>query len=343
MPNLSEEQIKQLYETGSYDSKKNNDRNKIRGEKTFYKKWWFWAIVGLSVIIIGVSSQESSEPIKEIKQDINQNGIVINQEVDQVSNGNEAFLETETLDNTGIAVNSSVDNIANTNSGDYYIVKRVIDGDTIEISTGDRVRYIGIDTPETSHPSKPIECFGKEASDKNKQLVEGKKVRLEKDVSETDKYGRLLRYVYVDNIFVNLELVKLGYAYSSTYPPDVKYQSQFLAAQNEARENGRGLWSACQENTTNTDTNINSNINTNTAVPFVPPSSDTNVNTNTNTTPTINCTIKGNINSKGEKIYHIIGCPDYSRTIIDESKGERWFCTEAEALAAGWRKALNCP
>ena len=77
-------------------------------------------------------------------------------------------------------------------------VVRVIDGDTIEVEidgTSYRVRYIGIDTPETVHPQKPVECFGKEASEKNRELVEGKRVRLEKDVSDTDKYGRLLRYV----------------------------------------------------------------------------------------------------------------------------------------------------
>jgi len=126
-----------------------------------------------------------------------------------------------------------------------YLVVRVIDGDTIELSDGSKVRYIGIDTPETVHPSKPVECFGKEASNQNKELVEGKEVRLEKDVSERDKYGRLLRYIYVNGTFVNDYLVRQGYALSSTYPPDVKYQDQFIEAQQEARENNRGLWSAC--------------------------------------------------------------------------------------------------
>lgn len=131
-------------------------------------------------------------------------------------------------------------------------VIRVIDGDTIEIENGERVRYIGIDTPETVDPRKPVQCFGVEASKKNKELVEGKTVRLEKDISETDKYGRLLRYVYVDPstssgqaMFVNLELVKQGFAFSYTYPPDVKHQTEILAAEKEAREVNRGLWKAC--------------------------------------------------------------------------------------------------
>jgi micrococcal nuclease len=124
-------------------------------------------------------------------------------------------------------------------------VVRVVDGDTIIVDIGGqeyRVRYIGIDTPETVHPTKPVEPFGKEASEMNKQLVEGKFVRLEKDISETDRYDRLLRYVYVDDIFVNAELVRLGYAQVTSYPPDVKYQDLFLELQREAQETNKGLW-----------------------------------------------------------------------------------------------------
>jgi len=128
-------------------------------------------------------------------------------------------------------------------------VVKVIDGDTIKLENGKVVRYIGIDAPETSHPTKSVQCFGDEATKKNKELVEGKEVRLEKDVSETDKYGRLLRYVWIENIFVNDYLVRQGYAYSSTYPPDVKYQEQFREAEKEARENKRGLWGQCLEAT----------------------------------------------------------------------------------------------
>jgi len=121
-------------------------------------------------------------------------------------------------------------------------VIRVIDGDTIKIEGDKVVRYIGIDTPETVHPSKPVQCYGKEASDKNKELVEGKEVKLEKDVSETDKYGRLLRYIWLGDMLVNEYLTREGYAQSSTYPPDVKYQDRFLEAQKLAREENKGLW-----------------------------------------------------------------------------------------------------
>lgn len=124
-------------------------------------------------------------------------------------------------------------------------VVRVIDGDTIEVDIDGslyRVCYIGIDTPETAHPQKPVEYFGKETSEKNRELVEGKIVRLEKDVSEADKYGRLLRYVWVDDVMVNAELVRLGYVQVATYPPDVKYQDLFLQLQREAKEAHLGLW-----------------------------------------------------------------------------------------------------
>jgi len=126
------------------------------------------------------------------------------------------------------------------------LVKRVVDGDTVELQDGRKVRYIGINTPETVHPNKKVECFGKEASSFNKKLVEGKVVELEKDVSEVDRYGRLLRYVYVNGLFVNEYLVREGYANVSTFPPDVKYKDLFLEAEREARDGSKGFWSKCR-------------------------------------------------------------------------------------------------
>ena len=122
---------------------------------------------------------------------------------------------------------------------DQVRVVRVIDGDTIEIEGGERVRYIGIDTPEV-YPD--LEAFGREACQANRQLVEGKTVRLEKDVSETDRYGRLLRYVWVDNTMVNAELVRQGLARAKAYPPDTRYQKYLDQAEAEAREADRGMW-----------------------------------------------------------------------------------------------------
>ncbi len=116
---------------------------------------------------------------------------------------------------------------------------RVIDGDTIAIAGGYRVRYIGIDTPEV-YPRR--EAYGAEAWQANRRLVAGKEVRLERDISETDKYGRLLRYVYVDSIFVNAELVRQGLARAKAYPPDTKHQDYLEQLETEAKEAGRGMW-----------------------------------------------------------------------------------------------------
>lgn len=121
-----------------------------------------------------------------------------------------------------------------------YKVVRIIDGDTIELEDGRKVRYIGIDAPETDGS-----CFSLEATLKNKELVEGKNVRLEKDKSETDRYGRLLRYVYVDNLFMNEVLVKEGYAYAKAYRPDTKMQEGFTKSQNEAMSQKKGMWEKC--------------------------------------------------------------------------------------------------
>lgn len=126
------------------------------------------------------------------------------------------------------------------------IVKRVIDGDTIELMDGRKLRYIGVDTPESVDPRRKVECFGKEASLFNKELVEGREVRLEKDISETDSFGRLLRYVYIGDIMVNKYLVEQGYAYASSYPPDVKHQNDFKHAQEMAEKENRGLWEKCR-------------------------------------------------------------------------------------------------
>jgi micrococcal nuclease len=123
---------------------------------------------------------------------------------------------------------------------------RVIDGDTFEIEGGIKVRMIGIDTPEMKNKNKNIDCFATEAKKKAEQLLTGKEVILEKDISETDKYGRLLRYVYIDGEMINSILVKEGYAKISTFPPDVKHVEVFKAGEESARESKLGLWSVCK-------------------------------------------------------------------------------------------------
>lgn len=204
----------------------------------------------------------------------------------------------------------------------------VVDGDTIEVEIAGRtykLRYIGVDTPETKKPDTPVQPYGPEASAFNEQLVSGKTVYLEKDVSETDRYGRLLRYVWIRDdagnlIMVNEELVRQGYARISTFPPDVKYAERFLALEREARQANRGLWAL--------------------ATPEPTPSPEPAALCPQGClTPPADCLIKGNISSDGRKVYHLPDSPYYERTKIEPDKGERWFCTPAEAEAAGWQVA----
>jgi len=198
-----------------------------------------------------------------------------------------------------------------------YEVKSVIDGDTIKIDYEGKetsVRLIGVNTPETVDPRKTVECFGQEASQYLKNLLEGKMVKIEADYSQTDrdKYDRLLRYIYLDGEDVGYMVINNGYGYEYTYNYPYIKQSEYKQAQEEAEKNSRGLWAegVCVEETKE----------------------------ETETT-TDYCVIKGNINNKGEKIYHMPGQKYYDQTKIDTSQGERWFCSEAEAQAAGWRKS----
>jgi len=190
------------------------------------------------------------------------------------------------------------------------VVVNVVDGDTIDVLLGGeerRVRYIGVDTPETVDPRRPVGCFGAEAGARNRELVDGKTVGMERDVSETDDFGRLLRYVWLGGEMVNAQLVEEGYATAAAFPPDVKYAQLFASLQVEARERDRGLWGAC----------VTPEAQAGCPQPL----------------------IKGNVSSSGEKIYHVPGGAFYEDTQIDEAKGERWFCMEEDAVAAGWRRS----
>jgi len=153
-------------------------------------------------------------------------------------------------------------------------VVAIIDGDTIDVDLGDgnikRVRYIGVDTPESVDPKQPLQCFSKEATAKNKELIDNGIVGLEKDVSETDRYGRLLRYVYMGDLFINQALVAEGFAHASSYPPDIKYQDKFKLAEQQARTGNKGLWGSCdittptssKKPTTSNSTSSQANTNT---------------------------------------------------------------------------------
>jgi len=112
----------------------------------------------------------------------------------------------------------------------------VFDGDTIQLKNGRFLRYIGIDTPEKD------ECFYQEAKAENEKILKNGRVIISKDQSENDSYGRLLRYVYVEKAFLNLHLVREGFARAWNFPPDEKFKEQLKQAENYARENKLGMW-----------------------------------------------------------------------------------------------------
>ncbi|UAC49168.1 thermonuclease family protein [Bacillus aquiflavi] len=203
-------------------------------------------------------------------------------------------------------------------------VINVVDGDTIDVRFEDgkkeRVRLILVDTPETKHPKKPVQPFGPEASDFTKDTLLHQDIKLELDVEERDRYGRILAYVYVNEKMINEMLLEKGLARVAVFPPNTKYVDQFRAIQEKAQKEERGIWSLenyVTDKGYETDHSEQQNS----------PSTQT---SNSCQSPTI----KGNINSKGEKIYHVPSGDFYDRTIAEEM-----FCSEDEAVQAGYRKS----
>lgn len=185
------------------------------------------------LLVIGVLGNGNIQPKEQVATP---SGILLEQEGTVVSK--EA---TEPVSDASVPPTSLQEWVVNIGGGQEFArVTFVVDGDTVEIQTEERVRLIGIDSPERGDP------YYTEARNKLSELVLNKQVRMEKDVSEKDRYGRLLRYLYVGNLFVNLEMVKQGYASAYTYPPDVKYSQQFLVAEQEARNKKVGLWVPAQ-------------------------------------------------------------------------------------------------
>ncbi|MBT4121002.1 MAG: thermonuclease family protein [Candidatus Magasanikbacteria bacterium] len=221
---------------------------------------------------------------------------------------------------------------------EVFLVTNVVDGDTIDVNingTSQRLRLIGLDTPETKDPRKPVQCFGQEASDQAVKLLLNKKVRLETDPTqgELDKYNRLLRYVIrEDGLFFNKWMIQNGYAHEYTYDTPYKYQQEFKGAEKDAQNNKLGLWAD----------NVCDNFNLQETEDVIEEPVITQEPVVIQTQPAEGCVIKGNISSDDRKLYHTPDCPSYSRTKIDETKGEKWFCTQQEAVGAGWTMAGNC-
>ncbi len=188
-------------------------------------------------------------------------------------------------------------------------VKRVVDGDTFVTESGDRIRLIGVNTPESVKPNTPVEFFAKEASQYTKVQLSGQTVALFADVEDEDRYRRKLRYVFLleegsseEITMYNEQLLAEGYAGTMTIPPNVMYADYFVQIEAEARQLNKGLWS---DKASQAEDAAHSCEHPN---------------------------IKGNINSKGDKIYHVPDGAYYNVT-----KAEVMFCTEQEAQDAGFR------
>ena len=149
-------------------------------------------------------------------------------------------LSTTDAESPGLSVSTNDNLDTGSESLPTSRISKIIDGDTFVLSTGQAVRLIGVDAPEKD------DCFSSEATGGLSDLINGKTIRLEKDVSETDRYKRLLRYIWATEVFVNEELVRQGFATARDYPPDSKYKIQFVQAEVEAKRNKKGLWSVCQ-------------------------------------------------------------------------------------------------
>ncbi len=160
----------------------------------------------------------------------------------------------------------------------YYSVTNVVDGDTVKVNkdgTTITLRLIGLDTPETVDPRKTVQCFGKEASNKAKELLIGKKVRIEPDTTQGtfDKYNRTLAYIHTeDGLFYNKYMIEQGYAHEYTYNTPYKYQTEFKKAQQIAKDNLRGFWSpnTCNGNTTSSSASTSNQAATITPPPVTP-------------------------------------------------------------------------
>lgn len=196
-------------------------------------------------------------------------------------------------------------------------VIKVIDGDTMKILVNGKeetIRLLLVDTPESVHPEKPVQPFALEASDYAKEMLSNQNVEIELDVRERDKYGRLLVYLYINGQMFNEMLLENGLArVAYIFEPNTKYVDRFLDIQKKAQAKKIGIWSI--ENYVD-EKGFNEKM--------------------ADSQQTEDCYIKGNINSKGEKIYHMPDDRDYKKT-----KAERMFCTEQEAQSAGFRRAAQ--
>jgi len=196
-----------------------------------------------------------------------------------------------------------------------YQVIAVTDGDTIKVKSLNplkkaevwEIRYLGIDTPELGKGDKKDDCYALEAKKINENLVLGQKVKLEFDKNKIDRFGRYLAYVYLKTnkeIMINQTLLKKGAGRFFLDTVNTKYQEQLISSANQAHQEKKGLWQACALDSQG-------------------------------------CLVKGNMDNSGHRWYHLPDFRHYSQVVINLEKGDQWFCTEDEAVEAGFQKARN--
>jgi micrococcal nuclease len=239
--------------------------------KTINKKKWKYLvtfILGLTtffsfILLIAdyIPDSQVLDNVQTIQKTIQGNEVFPNLKETKTSDESAKTDEGQRAENSSTQTSNS-DNQETPVQYTYYSVTQVVDGDTVKLSIDGKeetLRLIGLDTPETLDPRKPVQCFGKEASNKAKELLSGKKVRIEKDASqgEIDKYGRMLAYIYrEDGLFYNKYMIEQGYAHEYTYNTPYKYQSEFKTAQKNAQNSQLGLWSPTTCNGDTTSANI---------------------------------------------------------------------------------------
>lgn len=182
-------------------------------------------------------------------------------------------------------------------------VVKIRDGDTVVLSDKRVIRYIGVDTPEKG------ECYSTESAELNKKLVLNKQVRLETDVNEIDNFGRTLAYVYLPkeggtpSVMVNTLLLEKGAGTFFLDTINIMYQSEMVRAANNAHTKKEGLWSMCA------------------------------------VSPQTGCVVKGNVDMNDKRFYHLPTFRHYSQVVMNLEKGDRWFCSEKDAISAGFHRA----
>lgn len=284
---------------------------------------FIFKVFGIPTLIFLVLISASAEPVL-VNNSVNNIDKSAVETIAEIASGAEIVLTQEAglvdaaIDSPFVEPNTSIASVS-------YLVTQVVDGDTIKILMNNQtetIRLIGIDTPETVDPRKPVQCFGQEASDRAKDILLGQKVILEADVTqgERDKYGRLLRYVFLeDGRLFNKLMISEGYAHEYTYNSNpYKYQLKFQEAERGARENQRGLWA---ESTCSGDTNQTSET---TPTPVPVPASAPALEADYSSGPQVKKSTSGICHEKGSTYY-------------DRTTNYRAFSSIEDCLASGGR------